>query len=295
MLEMKEIEPGKPGTIWGKTPRKGEETVQFWGTNVIFALKPAGEQQDPEQRATTFSITLGRMLKTPGGEWRLAAAPTLAGSFHTFLAAGFHLKPEILQPEHYPFPLSVGNFWLFHVRKPNADSTDTPPVATPVVEEVRIEVTHIEQGRGYRVVTLKRHDKTEDTKVSTFHYLVTPKRLYTCNNYCKSRSKDLSFVLDYVSQRVPVLVLPMLPDMAWGLGGEIVEHGKGKYRTAQRLELTVVPAGEFSETVVVLGESGGMRETRHFKPGLGFVRREVETSAGPRVDELVKFRILTAE
>jgi hypothetical protein len=293
---------GKGATIWGKEPRRGEETVQYWNNAVVFRLArseeaigpavPTLEEEDDEDSndGTYFELALGRMLKTPNGAWRLAAAPSASGPFHVWLRAGFHLKSEMLMPEHHPFPLSVGNFWRYRVRRTGEDTPDDVLDATS--EEIRIEVTEVEKYDGYRVVSLRRTHTQERKKVTNQRLLVTPRRLYFCTSYCKYKGKDLGYVLGYVRINTPLLVFPTEPGMGWRTGGRRPTSSSGAtYNIREALEDVTVPAGQFAETLAVTGK----REVRWFKPGVGIVQRQVQTESGTRTQELLEYRVLTTE
>ncbi len=290
---------GKGATIWGKEPRRGEDTVQYWNNAVVFRLAkdddagmpivPSTDEED-ESGGPYFELALGRMLKTPNGSWKLAAAPSLSNPFHVWLRAGFHLKAEMLTPEHHPFPLSVGNFWRYRVRRTGEETPDEVLDAT--AEEVRIEVTEIDKYDGYRIVTLRRTHTQEKKNVSTQRLLVTPRRLYFCTSYCKYKGKDLAYILGYVRINTPLLVFPATPGMGWRTGGRApTSSSRSTYDIRESLEDVSVPAGQFAETLAVSGK----REVRWFKPGVGIVQRQVQTEGGARTQELLEYRVLTTE
>ncbi|MEO1270980.1 MAG: hypothetical protein AAFX99_23065, partial [Myxococcota bacterium] len=298
-LVFKEVVLGKPGTLEGKTPRHEEETVQYWGTTVQFEIHMPGsvdsvgiERQPP--KPVTFSLTLGRMLRAPGSGWRLASAPVASHGFRTYLEAGLHLKPEMMQPEHHPFPLSVGNFWLYRLERPERETQNNNilGMATRNNHTVRIEVTAVDRYVGYRVVTLRRIETRKETETHTEYLLVTPRRVYTCSRYCKSRSDELQYVLDYIRQNAPTLLFPLQLGQGWTYGGEVV-NDKTRYRIEPELDTVTVPAGEFSDTFVILSETRIGLDTRYFKPGVGLVRRAERGNVGTRFEDLVDFRILT--
>lgn len=303
---LKEIRVGKAGTIWGKAPTDGEEVVQHWGNLLVFRLMKSRELEE-QVGETLFTVSLGRMLKTPDGEWRLAAPPEVSSLFKVYLNAGLHLKAELMAPEHHPFPLSVGNFWRYTIARASKANQEAapPPVndddeeateerSEPTTEEVRIEVVEVEKFDGYRMVTLRRQQKNTRTRTDTLRYLVTPRRLYHCSSFCRYKIKDMNFILGYVRKQTPLLIFPLNKGISWKSGGVRVTRG-ARYHIREKDELAVVPAGEFSNTLVIGGRSGSSYTTRYFKPGVGIVQRVKRSNSDTRVEELVEYRILTTE
>lgn len=287
---------GTPGTIWGKKPRRNEETVQHWSNTVYFSLtsQPLEPEADGKKKPEPpFSLSLGRILRVPSGEWRLAAAPDPSGIFRAYLRAGFHFKPEMLQPEHHPFPLSVGNFWLYRVKRPESGGLQELEALDATSEEVRLEVIDVEALEGYRLVTLRRIHKHLETKTETLRYLVTPRRLYFCSRYCAGRIKEVPYVIDYTRFNTPHLIFPLKPGVAWGAGGTSSRRDDTHVR--QDTAVVTVPAGEFRDALVVDRTFKDKGEVRYFKPGVGVVRREGRDERGPYTEEMIKYRILTTE
>jgi hypothetical protein len=270
--------------------------VQHWSNTVYFSLlsqplKPQeGSKKPPE---APFSLNLGRILRVPSGEWCLASAPDPSGVFRAYLRAGFHFKPEMLQPEHHPFPLSVGNFWLYRVKRPESGGLQELEALDATSEEVRLEVVDVEAFEGYRLVTLRRIHKHLETKSETLRYLVTPRRLYYCTRYCASRIKELTYVIDYTRFNTPRLVFPLKQGVSWGSGG--VSSRRDNNHVRQDAAVVTVPAGEFRDALVVDRTLKDKGEVRYFKPGVGVVRREGRDERGPYTEEMIKYRILTTE
>ncbi len=293
-LTMTEVRLGTPGDVRGKKPRDEADTVQYWGTEIAFALtaEPQGDAAP-----YTFTLTLPRLLKLPSGEWRIAAAPQVGSPFLTYLDAGIHLKPELLQPEHHEFPLSVGNFWRYRVTWPERDTTSDeplPPLEDLPPETVQIEVTEVVRFDGYRVATLRRTHTAEKAETSLFYLLVTPRRLYHCDRYCKTRSEDLDYVLDHIRLSTPLLIFPLRENVAWTKGGKIVFEN-ARYNAQEQREAAQTPAGTFTDTIVVQGRTSSGVEIRYFKPGLGVVKRILRGNTGTRAEELIEYRVLNTE
>lgn len=292
---------GKGATIWGKEPRRGEQTVQHWNNAVIFRLAKPGEdtsqivpttEEESSKDGPFFELALGRMLKTPDGEWRLASAPSFSGAFHVWLRSGFHLKAKMLTPEHHPFPLSVGNFWRYRVRRAGDIAPDEEELLDVTPEEVRLEVTEVDKYDGYRIVTLRRTHTRDKQSVSTQRLLVTARLLYFCTSYCKYKGADLGYVLGYVRINTPLMVFPIEGGMGWRTGGRRpTSSSRPTYTVREAVEDIVVPAGQFAETLPVEGK----REVRWFKPGVGIVQRSVRTDHGTRTQELIEYRVLATE
>lgn len=297
LLQFDAFKPGKPGTIWGKVPHPNEDTVQFWSSTIQYSLlsyKPDAPPDPKNRQEPPFTLTLGRVLRLPNGQWRLAAAPEVSAVFRAWLRAGLHFKPEMLQPEHHPFPLSVGNFWRYRVLRPEtATELQGVQVLDATAEEVRLEVTDVKSFDGYRLVTLRRTHKHLDTTSEALHYLVTARRLYLCTTYCASRIKDLPYIISYTRFQSPLLTFPLKPGQSWGQGG--VPTPKNDHQTRDAAALTSVPAGEFHDTLLVDRDFEGQRETRHFKPGVGVVQRVGQDKLGPYTEALIEYRLLTTE
>ncbi len=289
VLVLREVKIGKAGTIWGKAPEVEEEVVQHWGNQLTFGVKAAeGSEVEGE---LNFTIGLGRMLKTPWG-WRLAAAPEVSSLLKSYLDIGFHLKPELLKPEHHAYPLSVGNFWRYRIKRPVEDQ---PEGAEAEVEEIRVEVTDVARFAGYRIVTMARVRKHKGGSTSdTMRYLVTARRLYTCSSYCYYKGKDLSYMLGYARTQTPILIFPLKEGASWTTGG-VSATSNAVYLTRDKAELVTVPAGEFNDALVVAGKRESSYVTRYFKPGVGIVQRVVRSPTDTRVEELLEYRILTTE
>ena len=282
---------GKAGTIWGKAPKEDEDVVQHWGNLLTFKLNAV---QEAKAEPILFTISLGRMLKTPDGRWFLASAPEVSSRFKAYLAGGFHLKPELMQPEHHPFPLSVGNFWRYRIKRHATEAQDEAPKEV-AREEILIEVIDVDRRDGYRVVSLRRtRKKGESTTRDSLHYLVTPKRLYTCSSYCKYKSKDVGYLLGYARTQTPALLFPLKTGLSWSLGGSITTRN-ARYLVREKTEIVNVPAGEFSNALVIAGRRSHSYITRYFKPGVGVIQRVIRSANSTRIEELVEYRILTAE
>lgn len=288
-IVFEEFKAGKAGTIWGRKPRRGEEVVQHWNNTLQFSLR----SHEEEGKTAIFSLSLGRILKTPSGEWRLASSPEASGSFRDYLNAGFHLKPEMMQPEHHPFPLSVGNFWRYKVKRPGLEGAENDTLDN-LQEEVRLEVTGVDKFDGYRLVTLRRIHKRTDSRSETVRYLVTPRRLYFCSSYCKYKIKDIDYVIAYIRQNSPLLIFPLQPNDAWRAGG-VKTRRNPRWIVGEERELAAVPAGDFRDSLVIKSARKGDSESRHFKPGIGVVRRSKEDRHGLSIEELIEYRILTTE
>jgi len=292
-LVMTEIRLGTAGTRRGKKPRADEDTVQYWGTEVAFRLQPA---KDAPLSNVEFTLSLPRVLKLPDGTWRLAAAPRVSSNFETYLDAGLHLKAELLAPEHHEYPMSVGNFWRYRVRHPDrTDSADDLVLgAQDNAETLQVEVTEVTRYDGYRVITLRQTVHAQTTQTSHFYYLVTPRRLYRCDGYCKARTDQLTYVLEHIRLNTPLLVFPLHEAMAWTKGGRVVFENS-RYNAQEKRETCTVPAGEFSDSVVIEGRISGGAETRYFKPGLGMVQRIARGATGTRIEELIEYRVLNTD
>lgn len=294
---------GRGLTLRGRKVRDPSDAQQYWDSVLLFRFAPPGDARDTADpikgtraEPMLFAMTLPHLLKTASGGWKLARIPKFSIDFRTFLKAGMHLKPELMRPEHHPMPLSVGNYWRYRVRRPDRGLTDVFGVTDLAKEEIRVEVTDVRRYPGYRVASLRRtHSVTpEETSSTRFHYLVTPRFVFRCTSYCRSKANSPEYVLAYIRDNTPALIFPLEPGMGWERGGELTRNDS-RYETLEKLHTAQVPAGEFRDTVVIETQIRAGIDARYFKPGLGYVKRDWRGNTGSRFEELVRYRILNTE
>lgn len=289
-LEVVAVKLGRGGTLQGLTPKTDDDVAQRWGTTIQFRLKHPRVPGAPEDK-NVFTLTLGRMVRVPSGQWRLASAPELSVVFRAYLQAGLHLKPELMKPDHHPFPLSVGNFWRYRVRRPQGAARSTLDVNA---EEVRLEVTGVEKHDGWRVIELRRTHKHGETDTEVLHYLMTPRRIYACPSYCAHKSDDLNYVLSFVRSSTPAFVFPLKAGEAWGEGGTR-DLRSPNVLVRPKTEAAAVPAGTFNGALVLEDRRSDEGELRFFMPGVGVVQRVTQDELGVTLEELIEYRTLTTE
>jgi len=314
VFEFAGLELGQGRLANGK-PAKDEPPDQHWGN--ILKLKLRGSQ-------VTFDLHIPKILrvvdrrKSPSGVPILSVASAIKASkeLETFVAAGLHLKPELLRSQEYPYPLAIGNFWRYH-RTPDDPSLQEAQWRDPLeaiedglddlpqsveVSEVLLEVLNLELYHSARLVKLRRSFNDPQLTKQDFYWLMTPRRIYACSSSCAKNVEDMSWLLSYLQREDPLFEFPLRPGYAWGSQGKAA-----RFEVLRELEDIEVPAGTFAGTLMLSGQLQDKalsdpflnvtKQRRAFAPGKGVVRRTLEgvTRDGLKRklrEELVESRIM---
>ena len=317
-LRVVEFKVGKGRDIAGKVGKPGkDDVVQHWGNELRLELRDSKK---------IFTLRVPKIVKTKNG-WKVAQALEVDPTLRTYLESGMHLKPELLTSQHYPFPLEVGNFWKYRVeyvggRRPidpakedaeeaPAPAPDKTPTAatlsgaavpdanpTPVDVPARVEnptitikVTDIARRDGFLIATFAKEVQDGEITTETFRQLVTTRRIFPCTRDCIQNIDDIAYLLGYMSQQTPVFVFPLVPGASWGVAGRSGEHDRYEVKPELQSDASV-PAGDFSDAIVIGGSIGEGHEERLFVPGTGVVLRKVRSGLGPRTEVMVEYRLL---
>lgn len=106
-LQLLSFDLGKGYDLRGKPAASGQEQ-QFYSNRLRLQLRGTDK---------IFSIPIPKIILTENG-WKIAKEPIgVDPALRTYLEAGMHLKPELLQTDHYPYPFAVGNFWKYRVHE----------------------------------------------------------------------------------------------------------------------------------------------------------------------------------
>jgi hypothetical protein len=297
MLDIDSVSVGAGRLASGELADDDEPSVMVWGTEVRMRL------HDSDQ---VFRLRMPKLLVTPDGQWRLAEAPRIGGMLQLFIDMGFHLSPTLLAFEHYPLPLQTGNYWTYQVRveegewdadarrrhrpRSEGDAAGTGQPAEPGLLTFRDDVVARQDYDAYALVRIRRRYDDPDQSTDRIDLLLTPRRVYRCNRDCRRRIEDVSWLLAHLSRRVPELIFPLRPGVAWRTGGRL--DLDGEYQTRHDYEVADVPAGHFEHSVCITRSITEGREHRYFVPGIGIVLTHIDTPTESRFYELVDYRIM---
>ncbi|MCA9298667.1 MAG: hypothetical protein KDA28_06350, partial [Phycisphaerales bacterium] len=115
LLEPGQLVLGRGRNIDGSLAERHDVPVMHWGSEMSIHLIGTN---------VNFTVRFSKLLIGEDGLWRLAAAPTVDSTFIAFRAMGMDLKPEMMDVEHAPFPLAVGNYWQYRTRRPGTGEED---------------------------------------------------------------------------------------------------------------------------------------------------------------------------
>jgi hypothetical protein len=261
--------------------------VQYWNNELRLELR--GHE-------TTFTIPIPKIVRPPGDDGRpgalgLASPLRLGEELEIFFRAGLHLKPRLLRPEEYPFPLAVGNFWRYERHRPDESVPPTRelvrPAPGPVAEgelpggrvadapprrrrggleasQRLLEVTEVDRHGAVRLVTLRQSYDDSALTHHTLHWLVTPRLILDCSSQCVRSIDDLGRLLDYMRREIPLLRFPPRHGLAWGDGGVSRRDDPDRseddapavhFRIHNDSPLVEVPAGNFPGVYRIQGSA----------------------------------------
>ena len=319
LLEFESIELGRGRTVQGGIAGDDDEVAQYWGNQIV--LRHRGSE-------ITFGLNIPRIFRVidhregqadesddgeTGETYVLKVASEIEADsrFDTFISIGLHLRPQLLRPTEYPFPLNTGNFWRYRRYEAGHQAEAEDPLergleeqlAGVAADEVIMEVRQVSQYGSLRLIHLLRaYDDQSYTRTQVF-WVITPRRIYLCNSTCRDRIEDLDWMLGYFHREVPILVFPLRTRDAWGRAGVASEDPV--FDVEDQWHQIESPAGTFPGTLAITGAGPlargdryhqGAQMTRYFAPGRGVIRREVrsnESEGGPIdvIEELVEYRI----
>ena len=291
-FELLQVELGHGRNLAGKLTQEDEEIVQHWGNELHLKLREGDK---------TFSLRMPKIVLTING-WKIAEPIQLEPTLALYLEAGMHLKDELLTSEHYAYPLEVGNYWKYAIegdmpalRAKQQEALDSSDVIEPPVDikaTVKYSVTEVLRGHGYLVAIMERDFFYGEHEVSTERYLVMPKRIYPCTRDCAANVDDIAYLLGYASKQVPVFSFPLEPGVGWDKNGRS-QGARNRYKVKPEVApLTQVPAGDFSDALVIVGSVNEGREERYFVPGTGVVQRHVRSGSGAWFERLLDYRLM---
>lgn len=319
LFEFRSMELGQGRTVSGQLATKDQPVEQHWGNVLKIGLKNA---------EVTFELRIPKIVrvvdhdKRPDGQPVLAiAAPIQAAtSLEMFIAAGMHLKPELLRSQEYPFPLAVGNFWRY--RRFRSDQQPRSNAPTDPMESALLGEEEGNQERGpgetlYEIVAIERYGSVrlisyrisyDDQELSSreAHWLVTPRTIYPCNRACVRHIDKLDWLLDHLQRVAPLYQFPMSLGHAWGKAGEEAPPARAMVEVAARAENIEVPAGKFDGATLLTLSSPELLEDpfftvssarRHFVQGQGVIKQQLQgvSASGEKravIEELIEARIM---
>ena len=278
-LQAGQLVVGRGRNVDGSRSSDDEVPIMHWGSELTFSLR--GTEIE-------FVLRFPNLLKDEHGVWRLRAAPTVDARFRTYRNLGLDLKPDLMDVQHAPIPLGVGNYWHYRTRQPSVLAEDQYGVLTR--DGYRDAVTEVLDHEAYRVVRLRRMFDDPSRQNERFSYLLTPRRLYTCNRECLRRASNFEWMLTYAAQRTPILVFPLEMGEGWAVGGE--PGRDNEFRVDPERHAVEVPAGNFADAFEISRSTTRGRQSAFFVPGIGFVMRRTASTLETTLEELVAFRIL---
>lgn len=324
LFEFRSMTLGQGRTLAGKIARREDDVVaQYWGNVLTIGLRGSSVE---------FELRVPKVLrvtdheKSPSGEPILAvAAPVEASSqLQMFIAAGMHLKPELLRSQEYPFPLAVGNFWRYrryrHDQSPEkAEPLDSMDAALLLDDEQitergpgesLLEILSVERYNGVRLVQYRVSYDDQEFSMKEAHWLVSPRTIYPCSRACVRQVENIDWLLDYMQRSSPIYMFPIRIGKAWDRaqnGDDGVDRIEdAAVRVLPETPDVEVPAGKFHRAYVLDILRGEIlsdpfltvkRARRAFVQGQGVVRQElqgVDAQGEPQkiIEELVEARIV---
>jgi hypothetical protein len=307
VFEFEGLALGKGRTVDGPIADEDERVAQHWDNTLTLGL--AGHD-------ATFEIRIPKIIRTgdtPGGgdAGPDAAAPPdlrlgVASSMHlgprleVFLKAGMHLKPTLLDSSDYPFPLEVGNYWRYE-RRPASDAEadakkapDSPAQSTLPATTVTTSVESVDRYDSRRLVRLRSEYNDANLHQVDRHWLVTPRRIWSCPRPCRRHIDDLDWLLSYLGRQTPLMQFPLELGTGWPEGTPAFTVGTNWHEVE-------TPAGSFFGSISIDGVGplddhvpfGRVhRLTRYFARGIGVVKREVQLRGTRVVETLADYRIM---
>lgn len=325
-FEFVELKLGSSRTREGAGSDEDSEIVQYWNNQIvlrnldahvefelsiprIFRIHGTAEaEREPPPQEDADEPHGGDSIFRVGSE--IEVDPTL----RTFLDVGLHLKPQLLRPQEYPFPMGVGSFWRY--RRYDADEgivDDGDPLDRRLdegpqglaAEEVIVEVREVSRYGPIRLVELLRaYDDRTYTRVRQW-WVLTPRRIYDCDSSCREQIDDIGWMLGYFERQVPLMTFPLRRDLSWAEGGRTVD-GEADFSVHHQWHEVQTPAGTFARAYRIEGRAAlgstdpyvtGAGLVRYFAPDRGVISRHLTASEQSKedvdvIEELVEYRLM---
>lgn len=262
-----------------------------------------------------FDVRFPRLIRGPEANWYIAEPPSVSATWERFRTPGLDLKPELLRSENTPIPFEVGNYWQFEVSRletapapravdaesPGEERTEEDADAARSQDNLqpwrpqrdlafRDTVSDVHDGGNYLVVSIRRTYTDRRRTPETTHLLVTPRHIYPCNRACFRDRSNITNLLNYMNDTVPLWVFPLRDERVWGPGG-VDGRASARTTTAEGGGIDV-PAGNYAPawTSRELRAQGIDRVT--ISPGVGPVRILRSQAEGIFDARLSDYRIL---
>lgn len=310
-LEVRGLEPGPALDVDGNPVEDDDRAVQFSDNRLLVEAPDAGvvfELRIPRIFRERYREAEAEDAADDRSRLSVGSAVEAGDRLRTYLEAGLHLEPELLRSEEYPFPLGVGTFWRYERvagdRDDEGDDTVDPRLEDDDVvgaEELIVEVREISKYGSYQLVEfLHSYRDRHHTRIPRW-WVVTPRRIYRCNQECRDNIEDIDWLLDYFGQRPPLLEFPLRP-------GAEIEAGAGQPAAVvdDQWHDIETDAGTFTGSFELRRDDLRLVDhryladvdiVRYFAPGRGFVRHEIDPGEeaedrGPVVERLVEYRLM---
>lgn len=287
LFEFVAFDPGDPRRLDGKPASKDEDIAQYWNGKLTMRYVPS------ELR---FELPVLKVLKIQGEPSRYYLGSPIGSDplLHVLVSSGVHLKPELMRPEEYPYPLQVGSFWRY-VRFPEGHEDDVvnpEEMATAVV----VEVVSVDRFDTLRLIRLRRsYNDSQLTKTDEW-WVASPRRIYICDGGCRRNIENLSWILRYFSSQAPIYTFPLKSGATWGAGG-YDNNPTFQVALGEPIDL---PGGVFPSTLVLTGQGAlgawdsviAYPQSRIFVWGKGLIQRRLQTPKGVIIESLSEYRLM---
>ena len=280
LLQPGQLVVGRARDIDGALVDADGEAAMHWGSELTFSLRGTNIE---------FVLRFPNILRATDGTWRLRTSPRVDQTFTTYRNLGMDLKPELMNVQHAPFPLRVGNYWQYRTRRPGVGA-EGESYGVLTNDGYRDLIAEIHTHDGYLVAVLRRVYDNPATASERLAYLVTPLRVYSCSRECVRRSDDPLWTLQYAAREVPLLVFPIVRDSGWGAGGQSVRADV--YRVQPEAIEVSIPAGTFADATEIVRSTARGRRSSFFVHGIGYVMRRTESTMESALEELTEYRVL---
>ena len=262
VFEFKGLTLGQGRMSSGQRAREGERAQQYWGNVLKLGLR--GSDVVFELRISKILSVVDRAKEQSGRPiLAIASKVTAAQSLRVFVAAGLHLKAQLMRAQDYPYPLAVGNFWRYKRYDKGQDIKSTgmmdSALNAPIEQllpagqeqlafdasETLVEVLSVKRFGSMRLIKMRKSYNDQKLTSRDYYWLMTPRRIYACSRACVRKVDDLSWMLGYMQRQSPLLEFPMRPGHQWGK--------KQKMVVGEQTRTIETPAGTFLSTYQISG------------------------------------------